>query len=294
VDDPPISKGGWACSSGSGCLRAERLGAHSVPEPPWFPGESREILVRGYLLENLRFPATLRAASGLQVLLAMQKVEGSNPFSRFRKGLICRSFSLAQSPCSSASGRTDSGLAAIVGAVKENARFAGRFSFVRAEVILQGCRMTSVRLLRPAVPANGTFLRLDACRRAVSDPAPRGRVRFQSGYREIDSGPDSSDPGRAMAPTPRALRRTASESAARCASPAAGPWQSLGAIAEAVAYTSESGRLLATELGSCRRGAFAAEGGAGAGAERHFGAWSSTDPKTTLPSGARCDGARNE
>ena len=46
------------------------------------------------------------------LLLAMQKVVGSNPISRFRKTCICRSSSLRQSPCSSASGRTDSGPAA--------------------------------------------------------------------------------------------------------------------------------------------------------------------------------------
>ena len=45
-------------------------------------------------------------------LLAMQKVEGSKPFSRFAKACICRPFWFRQSPCSSASGRTDSGLAA--------------------------------------------------------------------------------------------------------------------------------------------------------------------------------------
>ena len=41
----------------------------------------------------------------------MQKVVGSNPISRSRKGLHLQVFSLSQSPCSSASGRTDSGLA---------------------------------------------------------------------------------------------------------------------------------------------------------------------------------------
>src|SRR5215207_7529553 len=41
----------------------------------------------------------------------MQKVEGSNPFSRFEKGLQMQPFLLAQSAYASASGRTDSGLA---------------------------------------------------------------------------------------------------------------------------------------------------------------------------------------
>jgi hypothetical protein len=67
-------------------------GAHSVPKSPWFPGESRGILVRPSQLENLLFPATLRTESGRQRLLAMQKVEGSNPFSRFKKGLHLQAF----------------------------------------------------------------------------------------------------------------------------------------------------------------------------------------------------------
>ncbi len=45
-------------------------------------------------------------------LLAMQKVEGSNPISRSQKACICRPFLRAQSACASVSGRTDSGLAA--------------------------------------------------------------------------------------------------------------------------------------------------------------------------------------
>jgi hypothetical protein len=48
----------------------------------------------------------------LYVLLAMQKVVGSNPISRSQKACICRPFLRAQSACASASGRTDSGLAA--------------------------------------------------------------------------------------------------------------------------------------------------------------------------------------
>jgi hypothetical protein len=66
-------------------------GARSVPKPPWYPVESRGILVSACQLENLLFPAILRTESGLQVLLAMQKVEGSNPFSRSREGLHLRS-----------------------------------------------------------------------------------------------------------------------------------------------------------------------------------------------------------
>ena len=82
-----------------------------------------------------------------------------------------------------------------------------------------------------------------------SDSDPRGRVRFQSGYREADLGPDS-DPGEPWLPPPRTLRRRRPRQR-RCPSRAA--WAVViarGSIAEAVAYIG-SGRLLATGLGSC-------------------------------------------
>jgi hypothetical protein len=50
--------------------------------------ESPEILARAWCLENLVFPAALRTESGLQVLLAMQKVVGSNPISRLVVWLV--------------------------------------------------------------------------------------------------------------------------------------------------------------------------------------------------------------
>jgi hypothetical protein len=63
-------------------VRERRLrlqpGAPSVPKPPWFPGESRGILVRACRSKIPCFQR-LRTESGLHVLLAMQKVEGSNP-----------------------------------------------------------------------------------------------------------------------------------------------------------------------------------------------------------------------
>jgi hypothetical protein len=43
--------------------------------------------------------------SELQVLLAMQKVEGSNPFSRSLKACTCRPFSWAQSAAAGAAAR---------------------------------------------------------------------------------------------------------------------------------------------------------------------------------------------
>jgi hypothetical protein len=55
-----------------------------------------------------------------------------------------------------------------------------------------------------ALPANGTFLRRDACRRDTSDPAPRGRVRSQSGNRGRPLRP-----GEPKLPGRKVSRRTA-------------------------------------------------------------------------------------
>jgi hypothetical protein len=110
---------------------------------------------------------------------------------------------LRQSPCSSASGRTDSGLAVprIVSGFKET---LGLQADSRSSELKSFCRSAEGRVFRllrrlAAVPANSTFLRTDACRRAASDSAPRGRVRFQSGYREADPGPHS-EPGEPWLP----------------------------------------------------------------------------------------------
>jgi hypothetical protein len=96
-----------------------------------------------------------------------------------------------QSPCSSASGRTDSGLAVRRSSApfKKNARFAGRFSLVRTEVILQAGEGRVFGLLRPLPrlllqrhdPADS------ARRRDTSGRGPWGPVRFQSGNREVTS-----------------------------------------------------------------------------------------------------------
>ena len=77
---------------------------------------------------------------------------GFESLAALKKASICRSFSLRrQSPCSSASGRTDSGLAVRRSSApfKKNARFAGRFSLVRTEVILQAGEGRVFGLLRP-------------------------------------------------------------------------------------------------------------------------------------------------
>ena len=117
--------------------------------------------------------------------------------------LIC-SFSLRESPCSSASGRTDSGLA--VGRSSAASRETpGLQADSRSSELKSFCRPADGRVFAccdawPAVPANGTFLRMDACRRAASDSDPRGRVRFSVRIPWGRPCPHS-DPGEPWLPT---------------------------------------------------------------------------------------------
>jgi hypothetical protein len=165
-----------------------------------------------------------------------------------KKACICRPFSLRQSPCSSASGRTDSGLAAgqPPAASKENARFAGRFSFVRTEVILQACRRSSVRLLgREPASSKRRLPRTAACRRGGSDSGPPGG---ESDFSPETTRSTSAAPrrGQPIAPRPvSSLRRAAFEAAARCPSRTAWAVTIARVTAEGVAFIG-SRRLLST------------------------------------------------
>ena len=165
----------------------------------------------------------------------MQKVEGSNPFSRSQKARICRPFCV-QSACASASGRTDSDsprgdrrpfqktpCLQVDSGSSEPKSFCGP---------AEGRAFCCGRW--PPVPANGTFLRTDACRRAASDPDFRGRRSISVRIREVDLGPHRDlgepwAPGRALGGRRRGC----------CAVPVTG---GLGrrnrsrSIAEAVAY----------------------------------------------------------
>ena len=107
------------------------------------------------------------------------------PSAALKKACICRPFLRAQSHCSSASGRTDSGLAAGRSSAvpKENALFAGRFWFVRTEVLLRTCRRSGVRPAAAVTPTPAATARSisprSATRRAM---APRA-VSFSAGRR---------------------------------------------------------------------------------------------------------------
>jgi hypothetical protein len=180
----------------------------------------------------------------------MQKVEGSNPFSRFQKGPYLQAFfASAVGLCvcvGSDSLRTRRG--PIVRRSKENALFAGRFWFVRTEVLLRACRRSGVLPAAAVSPTLAAAAR--SCgRRDTSGPGPLGPVRFQSGNRQVNLGPlrDLASHG----PQSRELSRTtASEAAARC--------PSRGACAAAVTrghlrgrrFPSASRRPRASGLGS--------------------------------------------
>ena len=67
------------------------LGPVSVRKPPWFPDECRALRHAAAGAKNGSFAGSFSAGRGPRVL-AMQKVEGSNPFSRFEKGLRLQVF----------------------------------------------------------------------------------------------------------------------------------------------------------------------------------------------------------
>ena len=127
----------------------------------------------------------------------MQKVEGSNPFSRFRKGLHLPGLF-----------HVSSRLVRLrrVG-LNPDSRPADRRRFQRKRTVCrpiparpnrspsagpQKVKCSARRGRTPALPASGTFLRSDACRPDISDPSPRERVRSQSGNRKVDLDPAQS------------------------------------------------------------------------------------------------------
>ena len=81
----------------SGRGRHEAAGVRvpiGCPNPRGFPGKAGESYSSPQV-ETPLFPATLRTESGPHVLLAMQKVVGSNPISRFAEGLHLQVFFVA-------------------------------------------------------------------------------------------------------------------------------------------------------------------------------------------------------
>jgi hypothetical protein len=69
-----------------------RSGTHSVHKLPWFLRKLRGIAASRSWARNGLLPGMSVRIGATQALLAMQKVEGSNPFSRFRKGLPLQAF----------------------------------------------------------------------------------------------------------------------------------------------------------------------------------------------------------
>jgi hypothetical protein len=135
----------------------------------------------------------------------MQKVEGSNPFSRSQKGTHLQAFfACAVGLCVCVgSDRLRTRRWPIVGRSKKNGLFAGRFWFVRTEVLLRACRRSGVRPAAAVTPTPAATARSCGQRPPARDQRSRsfGRVRFQSGNRA------------------RSSRGAAAGVAARCAAP---------------------------------------------------------------------------
>jgi hypothetical protein len=161
---------------------------------------------------------------------------------------------LWQSPCSSASGRTDSGLA-VRRSSAASRKTPGLQADSRSSELKSFCRPAEGRVFRPPRPLTGC-----SCKRHVlahgrlparyqRSRASGGRVRFQSGYREVDLCPHS-DPGEPWLPRRELSAYGVRGSGAVPVTGGLGRGNRSGSIAEAVAYIA-SGRLLATGLGSC-------------------------------------------
>jgi hypothetical protein len=75
-------------------LRTLTLGPVSVRKPAWFRGERRALRHIPAGAKNGLFAGPFPPGGAARLLLAMQKVEGSNPFSRSRKGLLLQVFFL--------------------------------------------------------------------------------------------------------------------------------------------------------------------------------------------------------
>jgi hypothetical protein len=166
----------------------------------------------------------MHADQETHVLLAMQKVEGSNPFSRFEKGLLCRSFSLRRSPCSSASGRTDSGLAVRRSAAASR-KTPGLQADSRSSELKSLCRPAGGRVFARCGRWRAVSQTARSCARTPVGAPPA--IRILRG--ESDFSPDTvrSTSARTATPARRSshrrepLRRSASEAAARYPSRAA-------------------------------------------------------------------------
>jgi hypothetical protein len=178
-----------------------------------------------------------------RALLAMQKVEGSNPFSRFRKTRVLQVFLVGQSPCSSASGRTDSGLAARRSSAASR-KTPGLQADSRSSELKSFCRPAEARVFCRLRPIAG-FLQT-APLAYGSQPARWQRSRSAGG--ESDFSPETARPTSAaprrcqpIAPRPvSSLRRAAPRQRRGARRGRLGQWQSRGVTAEGV-LPSEAG-----------------------------------------------------
>jgi hypothetical protein len=187
-----------------------------------------------------------------QQLLAMQKVEGSNPFSRSQKACICRPFLRASRLVRLRRvGLTPDSPRADRRPFQGKRWFAGRFWFVRTEVLLWACRRSGVR---PAAAVSPT--RAATARSCGQRPPARYQRSRSLGASPVSvrkpRGQPSPRSATRRATAPRAvsfLRRTASEAAAWCPSPWACGAAGTRVIAEGVAFHRRAGVCARTWAG---------------------------------------------
>ena len=169
----------------------------------------------------------------------MQKVEGSNPFSRSRKRpAFAGLFSSRSRVVPLHPGRTETGLEAgrSSAASRKKAWFAGRFCSSEPKSFggLQKVHVRPATAVTPP-PAHRHDPADSARRGDTSGRGPWGRVRFQSGNRGSTS-PRSATPASHGYPEPvSSLRRTAAEAAARAPHRGLVRGSHTGVIAEGVA-----------------------------------------------------------
>src|SRR5215216_2049019 len=125
---------------------SRRLGTHSVPKPrqsTWIPGTAAEPRSS----ENPGACRQFFVRSRPKELLAMQKVEGSNPFSRLRKGLHLQAcFVYAVGSCVCVSGYPLGTRGAARGASPSETRlFAGSLLTTRTSDLLRRRSPSPVR-----------------------------------------------------------------------------------------------------------------------------------------------------
>jgi hypothetical protein len=164
-------------------------GAHWVPKLPVIGVNSRPAVDGAHGLKSERLQAVLCDARFRGYCLPCRRSRVRIPSAASEKACICRSFSFAQSLSSSASGRTDSGLA-VRRSSAASRKTPGLQADSRSSELKSFCRPAEGRVFRLLRPLAGCSCKWQSsCAWTPAGELPAipilgGPVRFQSGYRE--------------------------------------------------------------------------------------------------------------